>query len=434
MLIDKDNKIEQTFDQDCELADESEFHQSDNRFDEIHREQIDRTGMMVGNNQDKDKLFAEDEEERRKQLLSGMLFYEKGSVHSHDTSTILDDDAIAFRDPFDAKVNNAGSDYSMDEQDIVYYHKDDMTQFSKPLSLNKIRKRDGNPLKLSEEDISDDTSNKSNLMPDPLFKTTLSDIIDEPSALSDFNDTRTGDNAGDKPDLASRGTLAGFDWLSAEEAVKRKRKQKGKKVKLSDFQRRKLKKWELIYGQDKSELGLPPRDKCYYNNRGGKNKNGIEDGNRSLVVGSNTLGALGTAKKGKVKRKRKFGYKDRNEFVDGARTRFNALRLDKPNKPEGEYDKLKRKLQKFRKRKDLSFWMDYESPYAEYLPNRFREWVPKTKLGVVLDTRKEEKNHNKAVELSRIYSRGLSPGKEKHEDFEKFFKNEDKSNLNFYSV
>ena len=401
VLIDKDNKIEQTFDQDCDLADESEFHQSDKQFDEIYREQIDRTGMMVGNNQGRNKLLTENDKERRKQLLSGMLFYETGSVHSHDTSTILDADAIAFQDPFDAMVSNAGSDYSMDEQDIVYYHKDDMTQFSKLLGLNKIRKREGNPLKLSEEDISDDTSDRSNSMPHPLFRTALSDIGDEPSALGDFDDHRTGD----RPGLTTGETfaeLAGFDAFKR----KRKRKGKGKKVKLSAFQRRKLKKWELIYGQDKSKLGLPPRDQRYIKNRGGKNKNGTEDGNRSLGVG--------TAKKSRVKRKRKFGYKERNKSVDGDRALFNALRLDKPNKPEGEYDKLKIKLQKFRKRKDLSFWIDYESPYAEYLPNRFREWVPKTKLDVVLDPKKEEQNYNsKAVELSKIYFRGLSPSEEK---------------------
>ena len=428
VLIDKDNKIEQTFDKDRDLADESEFHVSDKQFDEINRQQIDRAGMMVGSNQDKDKLLAEEDEERRKQLLSGMLFYENGSVHSHDTSTILDADAIAFQDPVDAMVNNAGSDYSMDEQDIVYYHKDDTTQFSKPLGLNKTKKRDGNPLKLSEEDISDDTSNRSNLMPDPLFRTALSDIGDEPSALGDFDEPRSGD----RPGLATGGGLAGLAGLGAVAAAKRKRKRKGKKAKLSDFQKRKLKKWEMIYGQDTSELGLAPRDQRYANEKGRRNKHGNKDGNRSLLVGPDTLG---TGKKGKVKRKRKAGDKDGNESVDGARARFNALRLDKPNRPEGEYDKLKRKLQKFRKRKDLSFWMDYESPYAEYLPHRFREWVPKTKLGVVLDTKKEEQNHNdKAVELSRIYSRGLSPGEERHDDFENPSKNEDKSNFKFYSA
>jgi hypothetical protein len=79
-------------------------------------------------------------------------------------------------------LGNEGSEESMDEQDIVYYHKDDLTQFSKHLGINKVKRRDGNPLKLSEEDLSDNGSNNaSNLMGDPLFRSAISEVGEDTS-------------------------------------------------------------------------------------------------------------------------------------------------------------------------------------------------------------------------------------------------------------
>ena len=181
---------------------------------------------------------------------------------------------------------------------------------------------------------------------------------------------------------------------------------------MSSSQLRKFKKINEIYGQDSEELGLSPRDKRYLGVQGRKriSRKGERDGNMSaLVPGGSKMGSRsGSRKKGSKNRSK--GRK--GESVEDARMRrFNDLNLNRPRGEEGEYDKLKRKLQKFRQRKDLSFWMDYDSPYAEYLPHRFREWVPVTKSGLTLDNNNQRQNADgRAHELSRIYSRGLSPG------------------------
>jgi hypothetical protein len=43
---------------------------------------------------------------------------------------------------------------------------------------------------------------------------------------------------------------------------------------------------------------------------------------------------------------------------------------------DSDYRGSKRKTLKFKKRKDRYSFIDYDSPYAEYLPARFREWAP----------------------------------------------------------
>ena len=39
----------------------------------------------------------------------------------------------------------------------------------------------------------------------------------------------------------------------------------------------------------------------------------------------------------------------------------------------------KKKQQKDWVRKEVNYWLDYDSPYAEYLVARFREWSPNVK-------------------------------------------------------
>ena len=38
--------------------------------------------------------------------------------------------------------------------------------------------------------------------------------------------------------------------------------------------------------------------------------------------------------------------------------------------------KKKKKAKKEWVKKEVNYWLDYESPYAEYLVARFREWSP----------------------------------------------------------
>lgn len=43
---------------------------------------------------------------------------------------------------------------------------------------------------------------------------------------------------------------------------------------------------------------------------------------------------------------------------------------------KGEIKKKKKKVKKDWVKKEINYWLDYDSPYAEYLVARFREWSP----------------------------------------------------------
>ena len=77
-----------------------------------------------------DALFAHDEGE---------------SVYSHKPSTIPDEDEVTFPMPvakqFPLPEQENESDDSMAEHDLVFYQKEDMTNFSKHLGINKVKKR-----------------------------------------------------------------------------------------------------------------------------------------------------------------------------------------------------------------------------------------------------------------------------------------------------
>lgn len=504
VLIDKDQRIEETYDEELAAAEQSGLYQSDRDYAERLREEIDKYGDVVGSH--KDDLLREEEERRRQALLAAMAAdegYDSGSIHSHGTSAIPDSREIEFQEPGLAMVDNNSDEDSMDEQDIVYYHKDDLTQFSKNLGLNKVRRRHGDPLKLSEEDYSDNTSNNaSNLMGDQFFRSAISDIGEEPSdgfgdgsmfAGVNANGDRMMDKDGNLIPGGNRSMMAGgafagqfgrtsdgLDEYDENGKRRKSKKRKSKPAKLTAAQKAKLRAMNDIYGQDAEELGLSPRDKRYpgtknagrkkiskkggLNGMGGRDdldvgdgrggrdgkgskrgkggrgskgdrdgydgrnatdgfggRNGRDgfggwndrDGNRTALLPGMPGSSLERDKNRKRSKKSKDGKKGKgaDSVADLRMERFKQLNLNKPKRPEGEYDKLRRKLQKFRKRKDLTFWMDYDSPYAEYLPHRFREWIPETKTGIVLDTNTQHLHAtDKAHELSRIYSRGLSPG------------------------
>ena len=42
--------------------------------------------------------------------------------------------------------------------------------------------------------------------------------------------------------------------------------------------------------------------------------------------------------------------------------------------------KKKKKVKKETVKKEINYWLDYDSPYAEYLVARFREWSPNPNL------------------------------------------------------
>ena len=53
----------------------------------------------------------------------------------------------------------------------------------------------------------------------------------------------------------------------------------------------------------------------------------------------------------------------------------NALFANEEDLEKGHKMK-KKKVKKETIKKEINYWLDYDSPYAEYLVARFREWSP----------------------------------------------------------
>lgn len=90
VLISRDPRLNETFDEEMAYAEQSGLHQSDRDFQRTFREEIDKNGLLVG--ADKDQLIEDENERRRQEMLNGMKVYDSGSVHSHETSTVLEGD------------------------------------------------------------------------------------------------------------------------------------------------------------------------------------------------------------------------------------------------------------------------------------------------------------------------------------------------------
>jgi hypothetical protein len=54
----------------------------------------------------------------------------------------------------------------------------------------------------------------------------------------------------------------------------------------------------------------------------------------------------------------------------------NALFANEEDLEKGIKKFKKKKVRKDTVKKEINYWLDYDSPYAEYLVARFREWSP----------------------------------------------------------
>lgn len=52
----------------------------------------------------------------------------------------------------------------------------------------------------------------------------------------------------------------------------------------------------------------------------------------------------------------------------------NALYANENDLESGKAKLKKKKIKKETVRKEINYWLDFDSPYAEYLPARFREY------------------------------------------------------------
>jgi hypothetical protein len=352
VLIDKDGKIDETYDKDEGEAFKSGAHASDHDFEQMIREGIDRDGN-VGS---KGAFFTSEDEERRRLALIEFLRVGGDSLCSHGKSSILDDREIAFQVPNMAMINISDCEESMEEQDMVFYPKEDLTQYSKPLGLNKVRKRISDLNGLSENDGSDDTSlNGSKLMGDHM-RGTISDIGEEPHSMG--NST----------------------FMEGKGGSKQRHKRMNKQ--LTNDQTNRLQRVSGIYGGSAVGFGLPPRD---YRHKSSERKR--------IKKKSNKVGNMSQLNPS-------FNPQETDE--EARIRRFRLLSLMKP-KSEAEHNIIKNKLKRFRKQ-DSSYALDYSSPYAEYLPKLYKEWAPETKSGLKMDSSQNLNVSGKAQKLSNIYS------------------------------
>jgi Spy/CpxP family protein refolding chaperone len=154
-------------------------------------------------------------------------------MHSHATPEVLDERKVSFVHIGGLPNKEDGAEDSFNEQDMVYYHKDDLTQYSKHLGLNKV-KRKQQLYFYSDTDVdfpSDGSSRGTSARGRPYSVT-------EGIGVADFSKKKKR-RGGKHP------------W---DENYRAKRK-KQKARKLTKKQQKRIKALEGIYGQDANQLG-----------------------------------------------------------------------------------------------------------------------------------------------------------------------------------
>jgi hypothetical protein len=248
------------------------------------------------------------------------------SEYTHNTPDAVDDISILFEkgDGANRQLQIDTSDLGDSENEIVYYNKEDMTNFSKNLGLNTVKTR----------------------------------------------------------------PLPHIGMLKSTNSTPKSKRKKNKGDSSIDVLR-KYNNLASIYEPDSGSKAV-----SYSPNRlGGDNDNftNANKNNQSKLL------------KNKLKKRKKQLEK---QALDERTKKFKGLNLaDRPKYKNNMAAKLARN--RIKKGKiDYDFFLDYESPYAEYLPARYREWMPKEKkqsdpallAGGVLNF------DNKIDEVSHIYN------------------------------
>lgn len=255
--------------------------------------------------------YDDDEDARRRR--EGMFYGdEQLSENSHDTPEPVEEISILFDkgDGLNKPLNVDISD-SLDgsENDIVYYHKEDMTNFSKNLGLNVVRTR-----ALPEVGI----------------------LMSE----SDTSRSKRKDKKRDRSDEIRRKLAQISGIYEAEPANSRRSRSKAFGYPLPfDFDTRK-------------KTPITEVENSQFDSQ--------NDDSKVLMK--------------KLKKRKKIM---ENEELENRKKKFRALDLNAKKLKDKALLARKRARGRIKKFVDFDFFLDYESPYAEYLPARYREWMPK---------------------------------------------------------
>jgi len=160
------------------------------------------------------------------------------SIYSHRTSTILDEEKVSFvHIPGNLPGEENQSEDDEYEQDMVYYNKDDLTNYSKHLGLNKVAKRKPNVPYYSENDIQEQEGDSEDNM-----ETTRS------ADRHDYLRRKKREQELNNDDIEGRVKVDSWNL----NALKRRKKRKKKKI--DSNMRKRMDELQNIYGVDARTL------------------------------------------------------------------------------------------------------------------------------------------------------------------------------------
>lgn len=360
------------------------------------------------------------------------------SINTHNTPQPVDDVSLNFdkgdeaNRPLEVDISDSldGS-----ENDIVYYNKEDLTNFSKNLGLNIVKTRPLPEVGLLGSDSGTPTSKhkKRKLKKESPSQRKLklvSGIYEsEPENSRRARDRAFGysynpsfdiSNIKERDDDFSGRNKKNIGLLGAGKGGF---KNKGKGLDTSnDLGVGKNKNRSNSRGNnDQKDTGARRANSQTHSQYGSQSNIGSRNGHRSHSNYSGSLNSSYGVGHGASKMdnslpssfKKRITNRNRGRKLNKqpeTNSRFKSLALD--SKAMRDRHELARK--KARKRIasrviNYSFQLDYESPYAEYLPDRYREWQPK-------EPKKHENNfvhadisriEDKLDEVSHIYKKDV---------------------------
>lgn len=286
-----------------------------NAQDRIDRDRIDKYGELIDDLEGADRDGANRRGVKNQRDLFGFYEDNEPSQYTHHTPEPIEDVSILFdkgdgvNKPLEVDLSDSldGS-----ENDIVYYHKEDLTNFSKNLGLNVVKPR-------------------------PL------------------------------PEIGLLGSESGTPTS--------RRKGKNKLRDRSHDIQKKLGLLSEIY-ENEPENSRRNRSKAF----GYPLPHKLDDSSHSAGIGHNQSKAherssISQQLRKKLNKRKKTLEK---QALEERKKQFKALDIDSKRLRDKAYLAQKKARKRLKKRvTDYTFYLDYESPYAEYLPALYREWQPK---------------------------------------------------------
>jgi hypothetical protein len=322
-----------------------------------------------------------------------------GSEYSHNTPIPVDDSSIVFdkgdgiNKPLEVDLSES---FDNSENDIVVYDKEDMTNYSKGLHLNVVKQRNLPEFgMLGSETGSTTSKNKKRKI---TAKDRLQNKLSKISGIYESEPHNSRVNRNKAFGIVKKG---------------------GRKDKDSTFDvdgKTPRSDGDKAFGLNQKSTRSENRGDLFFS----KSPHGHYRGHsKDDADFSRTL---------RKKLKKRKNILQKKELEDRQK-KFRALDINKKYMDDKALAARKRAHKRIKSRViDYTFYLDYESPYAEYLPARYREWQPK-------EPKKPENNYinvencrigDKLDEVSQIYKKeaisetsSIAPSRKPHQPSKK---------------